>query len=497
MKQTQIQQNISLNERGKPYNRYFLEGIGSCHAYLTLREDWRDHVRMVQQEIGFRSVRCHGIFHDLVGIYHVPWGPSQGKPSYNFQNLDKIYDFWLSIGLKPYIELGFMPTGMASGKETVFQYQANITMPKDMDAWSALIHAFVEHLIDRYGISEVLTWYFEVWNEPDLKPWFFTAEQADYFKLYAATARTIKAVDPRLKVGGPATSANKWVQDTLDFCAAENVPIDFLSTHHYCADAALVLGTADWRVQWRGQKAMQSDVRKTRETVQASKFPDIEVHYTEWNVSPAHEDRFGKDSEFTAAFVCQTIRDVAGLADRYMLWAISDIFEESGPGETPFSGKYGLVNMHGIKKPVYHAFRFMARMHDELLDSNDSGFVTRSAAGNLRVLSWNFCEVAEENFNGGDYKLHEEEKEETLRLSPLDGRVRVRAWRVDRKHGSVLRAWQAMESPQYPTTAQLQALQAAAEPELCQDEVIDCAGELTLRHVLPPSGMIYYEIEGV
>ena len=495
MKQTQIEQHILLDKSGTPFNRYFTEGIGSCHAYLTLREDWRDHARLIQQEIGFRSVRCHGIFHDLVGIYQMPWG--EGEVRYNFQNLDKIYDFWLSIGLKPYIELAFMPAGLASGPETVFQYRANVTMPKDMDAWSSLIRAFVSHIIDRYGISEVVTWYFEVWNEPDLKPWFFTGDQADYFKLYASTARAIKAVDPRLRVGGPATSANKWVQDMLDFCAAQNVPIDFLSTHHYCADAALVLGTADWRVQWRGQKAMQSDVAKTRATVRASRFPEIEVHYTEWNVSPIHEDRFGKDSEFTGAFVCQTIRDVSGLAERYMLWAISDIFEESGPGETPFSGKYGLVNMHGIKKPVYHAFRFMARMYDEMIESNDSSFVTRAASGDLRVLSWNFCEVAQENFNGGDYALHDAEKDEAIRLTPCSGRVRVRAWRVDREHGSALRAWQAMDSPQYLTAAQVEALKAAAEPELCRDEVIDCDGELVLRHVLPPSGMIYYEVEKV
>ncbi len=154
---------INLSEPGRPFNRFFLEGIGSCHAYLTLREDWRDHARLVQREIGFKSIRTHGIFHDLVGIYQA-WP----KPAYNFQNLDKIYDFWLSQGLKPYVELSFMPEGLAGGTQTCFLYKANVTPPRDYAEWNALIHAFIIHLIERYGINELLSWNFEVWNEPDI-----------------------------------------------------------------------------------------------------------------------------------------------------------------------------------------------------------------------------------------------------------------------------------------------------------------------------------------
>lgn len=149
---------VDLAGPSTPLNRFFLEGIGSCHAYLTLREDWRDAARQVQREIGFRSVRAHGIFHDLVGIY-TAFMPGQ-VPQLNFQNLDKIYDFWLAQGLKPYVELSFMPRALASGPEEIFAYRANVSPPADGAAWEALIHAFVSHLIERYGLSEVLTWYF-------------------------------------------------------------------------------------------------------------------------------------------------------------------------------------------------------------------------------------------------------------------------------------------------------------------------------------------------
>lgn len=484
---------IDLSASGKPFKRFFLEGVGSCHAYLTLREDWRDHVRLVQREIGFKSLRAHGIFHDLVGIV-----PAWGSGGYNFQNLEKIYDFWLSQGLKPYVELSFMPEKLASGQQTCFVYRANVTPPADMGQWSDLIQAFTRHLIQRYGLTEVLTWHFEVWNEPDLG-YFWAGDQQAYFDLYQATARAIKSVNPNLRVGGPATSKSLWVPEMLNYCAQNAVPLDFISTHHYCADAALVMGKFTDDVRWRGQKAMQADVQRVVQTVRQSPLSGLPVHYTEWNVSPIHEDRFGKDSEFTAAFVLQTIKDVAGLADRYMLWAVSDVFEESGPGTMPFSGKYGLVNIHGIKKPVYHAFHFLSQMYDEELPSagGDAYYLTRSPQGNLRLLTWNFNEPLEVNFHGGDYSFHEQEKHERFMINGANGRFRVRGWRIDRSSGNAYRAWQEMGSPQYLTKADIAHLQRRAEPVLFMDEVTECQGTISLQHRLPPNGLAFYDIERI
>ncbi|MFH1499447.1 MAG: hypothetical protein ABII82_16680, partial [Verrucomicrobiota bacterium] len=274
---------------------------------------------------------------------------ADGGPRLNFQNVDKIYDFFVAEGMTPFVELGFMPSKLSSGAQTIFDYRANVTPPADWSQWARLVRRFTEHLVVRYGIEQVLGWHFEVWNEPDLIGAFWTGTQEDYFRLYAEGARAVKSVDPRLRVGGPATSKTAWVPAMLDYCAANDVPVDFVSTHHYGVDADLVIGEPDGPMYYRGPSAMARDVARVRAEIAASAFPDAGLHFTEWNVSPAHEDVFGKDTAFTAAFALQSIKEVSGLADSYMWWTLSDIFEESGAGRGPFSGKYGLLNLHASR----------------------------------------------------------------------------------------------------------------------------------------------------
>ncbi|MEH6593037.1 MAG: hypothetical protein V7746_22395 [Halioglobus sp.] len=477
------------------FNRFFQRCIGSCHAYLTLREDFRTQARAVQEEIAFRYIRCHGIFHDWVGVCH----PLDGELHYNFQNVDKIYDFFLSVGLRPYVELSFMPQALASdlGK-TTFRYEANISPPADMEQWNQLIHAFVTHLIERYGIEEVRHWYFEVWNEPDLKDLFWSGDQQDYLELYRHTVTTIKAIDKQLPVGGPSTSKNLWLEETIAFCVDNNLPLDFISTHHYCADAALETGSDVFDIAYRGQKAMVEDVRRTVDIVKNSAFPDIEIHYSEWNVSPCHEDRFGKDSEFNATFVLQSLTDLDGLLDVYSYWCLSDIFEETGPGLYPFSGKYGLMNLHGIRKPVFHAYQFLAQLYDEEVPTALDNCRVSRCAQDWRILHWNFVEPVETDFNGGDYLIPQAELTQELVLTGLEGHYRVSAYRVDREAGNAYRAWQLQGQPQYPNREQLAELEQASHAVKFMDSTVEVSeehrGALRLQSQLAANALIFYDI---
>jgi xylan 1,4-beta-xylosidase len=488
---------IDLAGPARPFDRYFQRGVGSCHAYLTLREDFREHVRLAQREIGFGGIRFHGIFTEYVGVVH-GGEEADGGPRLNFQNATKIYEFFVAQGMKPFVELGFMPTRLASGPQTIFDYRGNITPPKDPAQWTRLVRRFVAHLVDHFGLAEVLTWHFEVWNEPDLHDTFWTGTREDYFRLYAETARAVKAVDARLRVGGPATSKTLWVPALLAYCAEHRAPIDFISTHHYAVDADLVLGEPSGPMYYRGPAGLAREVARVRAEIAASPFPDAELHFTEWNCSPAHEDVFGKDTAFTAAFALQSIKEVSGLADSYMWWTVSDIFEESGLSLRPFTGKYGLVNQHGIKKPVFHAFRWLARLHDtELALDHPSLRATRSPRGDVRLLAWNLPEVLETDLSGGEWKTRGATRTDRFLLRGLRGRHRVRVWIVDDTRGNALHAWRALGSPDYPKAAQLATLREATEPVLLRDETLDLDGDFALGLDLAPCALASVEIERV
>jgi len=485
---------IDCNKTVQPLDRTAQECIASCHAYLTLREDYREHFRRVNRDIGFRSIRFHAILHDWVGVYNEN---AEGTARYNFQNLDKIYDFFVAEGVRPFVELSFMPEQLASGTETCFKYKGNTTPPKEYDKWADLISAFVSHLIDRYGIEEVLCWNFEVWNEPNLE-YFWRGGIDAYFRLYETTVRAIKAINKDLRVGGPATAGNEWVQEILEYCKTDSVPIDFISTHHYCADAHLVMGKPTRKQRYRGTSAMADDIRRITHHVRTSHLPDLPIYYTEWNVSPCHEDVIGKDSEFTAVFVLDVLRKIRGMLDGYALWTFTDIFEESGPGLFPFSGKYGLVNMHGIAKPVFHAYYFLASLYDcEIPVDHESVIVTRDFRNNIRLLCWNIAEPTETDFAGGEWAFPDTTRTEKLRLQNIAGRYRVRLYRVDRTNGNAFRTWQEMGKPQYLDELQIEELHEAAQPSLERDEVHTIDGECYLEHTLEPNAIVFYEIEKV
>ena len=179
--------------------------FGSERAIVTLRESYRDDLRDVKKITGFEYVRFHAIFHDEVGIYDED---AQGHPQHNFSYVDQVEDGLLANGVRPLVELSFMPKKLAAREDALhaFWYKQNVSPPKDWGKWDDLITAFTKHLVERYGIDEVAQWYFEVWNEPNIDFWAGDPKQATYWQLYDHTARAIKKVNTRLRVGGPSTA---------------------------------------------------------------------------------------------------------------------------------------------------------------------------------------------------------------------------------------------------------------------------------------------------
>lgn len=423
-----------LDERAAPLTRFWEHTVGSGHAPLALRADWQEQMRTCHEELGFRYVRFHGLLSDDMGTMII----HRGEFLYSFFNADRIFDFLLSIGMRPFVELSFTPRALASGDTTVFNYRANVTPPTDYEHWGTLVRRLVSHWIERYGAAEVREWFFEVWNEPNLEQ-FWTGTREEYFDLYRCTVRAIKDVDAGLRVGGPATAANAWIEEFLEFCERNDLPADFVSTHHYPTDA---FGNEGDDTKTQLAKSRRGVLR---EQVQGARrrAGGRPLYYTEWNASSNPRDPL-HDEPYAAAFVTRTIMEANGLVDGYAFWTFTDIFEENYFPSVPFHGGFGLLNLHGIPKPTYRAYELLHRLGSET-SRIDGGHQTvdawavRKGDRSLTVLLGNHALPR--------HPIATERVHVTLTHAPPVRSAFVE--RIDEAHANPKRTWQEMGEPEY------------------------------------------------
>lgn len=469
---------IDVQAKDQPFPHVWEKMFGSGRAILTLRESYREDLRKVKQATGFQYVRFHAVFHDEVGLYDED---AQGNPRYNFSYVDQIYDGLLAEGVRPYVELSFMPRKLASnpGATHAFWYKPNVSPPKDWDRWGALIYQFAKHLVERYGENEVAQWYFEVWNEPNIDFWTGDPKEETYYELYDRAARAIKSVSARLRVGGPATAQAAWIDRFIRHCADNSVPVDFISTHIYGNDKARdVFGTND---NIPRTKMVCLAARKVFDEVKSSPRPALPIIWSEYNASFANEPAV-TDTSFMGPWLADTIRQCDGLADTFSYWTFSDVFEEQGVVKKPFYGGFGLLAEGSVPKPVFNAFALLHLLGDRRLPlTSDSALATRRTDGSLAIAVWNLFLPEDAGKN----------KEVKLEFAGLNGRHHVLIHRLDSDHGSPLPAYRAMGEPATPSREQFQELQKAAELPSPREERLRNG---SIKLTLPPQSLFLIEI---
>lgn len=371
-------------------------GFGADHAHQMLRTDMFEHLKLVHDELGAKYVRFHGVFNDDMYCYSTfrDFAPMPGNQhrvrEMNFRQAGIAYDNVLKAGLKPFVELSMMPNHLAKGKGRGLHYPNNINPPKDYALYGEFIEAFIRFLLHRYGEEEVKTWYFEVWNEPDLGI-FFHGKQKDYFHIYEVVSKTIKKVSPSLRVGGPSTSGCRWITPFVEFCTESGSPLDFVSTHHYPGDGfGNFIGLADYPGIFKtmrksikeGARLDEAMARMFFHPEKAARVPKgalvdldekllseskgLPTIVSEWNSmaifsAPIH------DEKYSAAFVLKSVLDLDNKFTGYMFWCVSDIFEEMLQVNRPFHGGFGLVSDDGIPKPNFWAFKMLSKLYPERL----------------------------------------------------------------------------------------------------------------------------------
>lgn len=465
--------NISYCGETRSHDKHWQFCVGSCHAPMAQRADYLEQLKFVHDELGIERVRFHGLFNDdmkvgmsLKNFMPVPYA---GKfKEYSFFQIAKIYDNILKTGMRPFVELGFMPKTLASGKrKCTFEYKGNITMPKDLDEWSGFIKQFIEFLTDRYGADEVSNWYFEVWNEPNL-PVFFAGTQKDYFRLYAATVKAIKSVNPKIKVGGPSSANCAWIGDFVKYCKSNDLPCDFLSTHQYAGDpighvlrigellkegkrrlsnlknseGGSVLEGARMLLPDDSEQITDRDVFVENLEHITPETQGIPLYYTEWNVSATCTAKIN-DTRRAASYAVRTVLATEGKVAGTSWWTFSDLFEEIQFFPDPFSGAFGMINNYGIPKPSFYAFKMLSMLGDERLVLPDRHAepveIAAFKKGDIRQVL-----LYKQNFfadNGN----------EDICSVQVDGfeATKAYAYKIDETHCNPLAVWQSLGSPKY------------------------------------------------
>jgi xylan 1,4-beta-xylosidase len=462
-----------LSGRVTDFPHFWEHTVGSGHATLALRADWQAQLKQAHDDLGVQHVRFHGILGDDMGTLI-----GEGDTFfYSFFNTDQIFDFLLSIGMKPFVELSFMPSILSSGDQAIFHYRANVTRPKDYSQWAVLIRKLVGHWVERYGLGEVRQWFFEVWNEPNLRA-FGSGKQSDYFELYRYTAEAIKGVDKMLKVGGPATAANAWIDDFQNFCKANNLPVDFISTHHYPTDA---FGKPGDDTVTQLADSTRSILREQTRDVR-KKAGELPVYYTEWSTSSNPRDPM-HDDPYAAAFIVKTVLEASGLVQGYSYWTFSDIFEENYFPSVPFQGGFGLLNIHGIAKPAYRAFQLLHELGTQMLpvegnhETVDAWFVCGDQRSTLMLT----------NFALPRHPIKTEQVSFALKSTTSITMASIQ--RIDRGHANAKRHWEQMGMPEYLSAATVDALKNLSQLQSEPLPIEERNATLSIEVSMPPQSV--------
>ncbi len=446
--------------------------VGTGRMGLALQKEYHDQLALAQDLCHFKHIRGHGLFCDDMAIYQ-QWTDAEGNEhvGYNFTYLDRVMDDYRALGLKPFLELGFMPDKMASGTQTIFYWKGNTTPPADHQRWADLIRATLRHLADRYGEDEVSTWPCEVWNEPNLLSFWEHADEAAYHQLYKTSVLAVKEALPKMRVGGPAicggSTALDWVRNFLTFCRDEKLPVDFLTRHAYMGETPEHRGRYLYHTM-RTVDSIIEEMQATRDAIDA--FPEyagMEMHITEFNTSyhpfcPIH------DMNYNAALIAGLLSRMGDLCASYSYWTFGDVFEEQGVPSRPFHGGFGMIANGLIPKPTLWTFQFFTNLVGNPVYRDDRCLIVRRADGSFEGVAWNIC------------KEDREEADLSIKL-PVTGKYVLTTEIVDETTCNPLKAWHDMGEPASLTESQLRFLRQAATPLCRTQQMEDGAFSLTLK----------------
>ncbi|MCF6465491.1 GH39 family glycosyl hydrolase [Clostridium sp. Cult2] len=505
---------VNGGDEGQNLEHYWRELITFSRAAEGLRSNWQAQLKELQKEIGFNYIRFHGIFMDEMMVYNLS---KKGNVEYNWSYVDELFDFFMEVNIKPFVEFGFMPDELKRSDETVFWWKGNISPPKDIKLWTDLVEEFIKHCINRYGLKEVETWYFEVWNEPEYEYVFWAGSKEEYFEFYRETALAIKSISGNLKVGGPAITHgaildSDWLEDFLVFCNRNKVPLDFLSAHIYpeyvCQEALEKLPSYFEKGMdvvdiiplvkkiYHDRNHTFNTINRINNIVETNLKGKPEIHITEWNAS-SYFGNLIHDTSYVATFIIKNVLDSINTVNSLGYWTFTDIFEEHKLGMSHFHGGFGLINKDGLKKSSYYAYYLLSKLGDRVIGQGEDYIITKSGK-DIQILAYNYA-YFDDLFLSGDtshinhkerYLIYEnkEIKEIEFNIKGVMGDYKITNYKLNRGKGSVFDEWIKMGAPENMSMEEIEYLKGKAKPEMVV-EYVELDGEYRTVFQVPVHGV--------
>jgi xylan 1,4-beta-xylosidase len=446
---------VDLKDSTGPVDRFFDLSVGSDYPGTLIRADSQAQLKLAVDELGFRYVRFHAIFHDVLGTVRV----EDGRTVYNWSKIDQLYDDLRARNIRPFVELGFTPKALATSQNSIFYWNGNTSHPNPA-GWHDLVGAFIRHIEERYGREEVRTWLFEVWNEPNLSGFWEGGDQEAYFELYDLTSKAIKSIDPALRVGGPSTAGAAWVPEFLAHVKQSGAAVDFVTTHTYGVQGGFLdeEGKSDTKLD-PSPDAIIGDVRHVREQISASPFPALPLYFTEWSTSYTPRDSV-HDSYISAPYILTKLKASQGLLQGMSYWTYTDLFEEPGPPTAPFQGGFGLLNPEAIRKPAFFAYKYLHALQGESLLTSDPQAMLSTQGGDITAVIWDFEQPDQKVSNRSFYtKLIPNHAAAPIRLQVThllpNTAYRLKVYRTGYRANDAYSAYIEMGNPKELSAAQI------------------------------------------
>lgn len=461
------------------------KAISIGDGYLLLQSEAQHQVEKIQKQTGVKYARIWNILSREYCFSE--------KEGYNFRRLDQVLDFLLDHHMKPYLEVGSKPSLFMYTPERSINTEKSKMDSYDFKTFSEITRELCVHLVNRYGVEELETWYFEYWNDPSLN---ITEPDGEYYQRFDLLYQTMKNYSEEISVGGAGFILGYETlvcKKIFPIWKAREIHPDFLSV---CSFQYIALVEDGGRL---GRKSIDSEymlnqIEIMKNVMEETGFQIPEFHIDEWNFTISNRNVLNDSCE-QGAYILKNCIEMNGAVDMMAYWHALDLYSDYYDTDTVLNGDSGLISRDGICKPSFYAFQFMNRLLPKVLEKNDHAIVTTNGRNRYVIACHNYKSLSSRYVFTDEDEIQLEDIEQYVEdIDPVklnftiqnvkDGKYLVKIYRVNRECGSVQDLWKNLDYSKGLMRDEVDYLKSSAIPGIEMKTIEVENGELCLTNNL-------------